>query len=291
MTASRVARNRAAIAILSLLCAALFAGEDSFSAIHHFKITLHGDGEGPTADVRLISDMEICYTRKQHQNIIEAWCDSTSNTGKVNDKVMSDFYMDRSKLIVQQGSERKEYTPEKEPQLKQMLEDSFGKALMTFELNANGQEINKAYSEAPGAKMLIENASMENCVLFHGQRPPPDAKWTRKIDYSTSGRTSASFTGEFTYELLPGTDSEPNLRVYKVSGALKCDAFSVAGISGQPTDSKMKFEGRQVYNSKLQEWVFGEFKNSLTMHFPDQKAGTFSTCIYTLKQEILKPQN
>ena len=280
----------AAISKVCLLLATVSAAEDSYSSVRHFKITLHGDGEGPTPDVRLYNDMEIRYTRKQRGNMIEVWCDSTANTWKVLDKVTNDFYMDREKYIVQQNTEkRKEYTPDKDARLREMLEDSFGKALLTFELNANGQEIKKTYSEAPGAKMLIENASIENCVIFHGQRPPPDAKWTRTIDYSTSGRLSASFTGEFTYELLSEAATEPNVKIYKVTGTLKCDAFSATGIPGQATDSKMEYEGRQVYDSKLQEWVSGEFKNSMTMHMPDQKAGTVAHCNYTLKQEMLKP--
>lgn len=280
-------RNIQLIITISLFIVSVGA-EDAPETVRHFKISMHGDGDGPAPDVRLYSDIEVCYSRRQRSNVIEVWCDSSSNKGRMNEKLMHDFSINRTKWINQQGDgPRQEFTADQDPQLREVLEDSFGKPLVTFEVDAKGIEGKKAYSTAPGAKMILQNASIENCTLFHGMTPPNDATWTRRIDYSNGGPGSNSFKGEFHYE-LEASGTNTSLKSYKVSGTLTCDAIAEPDGKILAVKDKMVFEGTQVYDTSLKEWISGAMKNTLTMHFPGEKEDKFSTCVFTIRHELLK---
>jgi hypothetical protein len=271
-------------AIFFTLLSALSANSEE-SVPHSYRLTSTGGGDSGQNGVKLNNDALVYYTRTRHGNVVDVRCDSLKNTARVNEKLLWDRYTDRNKYVIQEGTNPpKEMLAKDDPQLKQQLEESFFKPLMTLELDGLGNEIKRTYTTAPGAKPVLETGPTEICAVFHGQFLAKEPRWTRHVELVINGTGSTPLAGELTFEKV--LLSRPQTRqTVKVSGTLKCMEMKTVDGKIWSKNNTMTLEGNEVFDTEMNEWIIGDLKQTLTMEFPDNSAGK---CVFNIKFELMK---
>lgn len=145
------------------------------------------------------------------------------------------------------------------PQMKTLLEESYGVPFVAFELDANGKETGRKILGSKVAQKTINLPTLANARIFHVPYFPEKVKWNAPVEIGASVGGNAK--GTLQYEKQATNRGRV---IVKVSGELKLDELAAPDGKWQ-IRGKHTVVGEQVYDEVAKEWISGEWKTELTM--------------------------
>jgi hypothetical protein len=232
------------------------AAEDK-AATRSFKMTLVSE---LTMDIggktqKLNADTGLFYSLQRGDKETTLLFDAIEVKVVSEGKELMNTQMSREKLkTVKDGKTQEVARADAPPELKKMLEDSFGAPICQLVLEKNGKEIKRTVVAGPGAKSLVDNGQIANARFFHALYATGDTKWESPNEISMGNGGYAK--GKLTYEKIKG--AKAGQTKVKVSGRLTADSVTLPGNPLTIKDAKYDVTGDQTYDAAVGDWVAGD---------------------------------
>jgi len=189
-------------------------------------------------------------------------------------KQVMNTFMSRAKITKIEDRKTVEVPFEKAPvKLKSMLQDSFDVPLCKLQVDEDGKVVKRTVVAGPGAKEFINNGMIANAMVFHPPFLREQDEW--QADTEISMGKGGYARGPLTYKRAAVVDGE---YVLEISGTFTNEGFKRPGTS-QTLKSHYIVSGKQIYDTRQQEWVSGKlkintsFNTSLQMPDEDKPIG------------------
>jgi hypothetical protein len=251
-------RHRLVACLVSLLPILTYAQEHS----NAFHLQLLSDIKlgGSLGDTHMNTDTQIQYTWQVNGHDRTLIYDQTSVRINQNGKEIMNMEMDKNSFSMKQdGKETKMSLDQAPPQLKTMLEESYGKPLYRITIDDNGKETGRKDLASAGAKDLMDNGGVANATLMHLPYYSDRKEWKAQATVSMGNGGYAK--GDLTFTRAA---DENGLPTYDVSGTLANDSFSAPGSPITQKDVKYVVKGKESYDPKIREWVHGDWTADVT---------------------------
>jgi len=226
--------------------------------------------------VKIVSDLEMTLQGQDKQvlkaesGLVYSWDRSTPYhvlkfkgvlvKADINGVPTIDTVMTREKLtITEQGRKSDVLATSAPPDLKTMLEGSFGVPICRRKFDQNGREVNRTIVAGPGAKKLIDNGVVANAIVFHAPFLLDEQEWDADNEVSLGNGGYAK--GTLHYKKVTGGKGG---QAVKVTGTLANDSFLQPGTPLTLKNARLVINGEQTYDTARHEWISGKLPIDLT---------------------------
>lgn len=176
---------------------------------------------------------------------------------------------------------------EADSKLRRMLNDSFESPICRITVDKDNKEIKRVYLARIGAMSIINEKIIANARIFHAPFPKGNTRWTAPVAIPTGGGGTAK--GILTYEVIKsGPDLPVRLVPVKVSG----EASHERKTKKQVLKTHYNITGKQMFDTKLNEWVEGNWQILLTfdLYQNGRKEGTSSLTMTNILSLVEDPE-
>jgi hypothetical protein len=207
--------------------------------------------EGQQQNIDADTDLRYTWTRDADKRILSF--DSSRVKAKVNGQETLAIFMSREKFATrEQGKTNVIPLDQAPPQLKTVLQESFGVPLCIRRVDENGREVKRDVVAPAGAKDMVDQGVLVNAMLFHPPFITGEKEWSAPAEISMGNGGIAQ--GELNYKLGAANDG----KVVIVSGTISKDRYQQPNSPLTMKDAKYVVNGEQTYDTAKQDWVAGK---------------------------------
>jgi hypothetical protein len=249
-----------------------------FTLISQLDTQVAGQQQKVDAD----TDVQYTWTRDGDKRILSF--DSMRTKVKMDGQETMAVFMSGEKFATREQGKTKvvpiEQTP---PQMKTVLQDSYGVPICILHVDQNGREVKREVVARPGAKNMVDQGMIVNVMLFHPPYMPADREWLAPAEVSMGNGGVAK--GELNYKRAEVGGGN----VVTVSGTLSNDRYQQPNSPVTMKDAKYVIAGEQTYEPAIKDWVATKLTMdiSFTIEAPGEPPGQAKGTIVATMNEVV----